>query len=103
MSDLNIRLTEHARRAMRERDVTFDDIVDIIAYPEVVGPAGGDAAHRSPDHLGRDRTNRRKFQKGNITLIVADNEFNGVHFHVVITVLWRTRGRWTNDQFRGRS
>ena len=74
--------TKHLVKNMRERHVTWGEIVDIVDHPEVV---------TSPDMQGR-----QLYQKGKLSVVVARNGD-------VITVLLRQEQQWTNEDAKKRN
>lgn len=75
-------LTAHARRAMKERGVSIKDLAEVLTKPEIVEP-----------HQGR-----RRFVKGELVAVIADDETGPV----LITVLWRRPDRWTSKDMSRR-
>lgn len=86
--DKTIILSGHAREKMIERGVTFQEIEDVIRYPEIV----------TPDSYG---PGRRKFMRGDITVVVAPGARDPEAL-VVVTVLWFKQEQWTSEQMRDR-
>ena len=74
--------TKHLLKNMRERHVTWAEVVDIIERPEVVS---------GPDMQGRE-----VYHKGKLSIVVARNGD-------VITVLLRQEKQWTNEDAQKRN
>jgi hypothetical protein len=96
MSDLNVKLTKHAREKMAERDLTFQEVVDVLKLPELV------TTTHAPGYARPNQKPQRKYFKGEICLVVAEEEFRGEVLLTVITVLWRNQEQWSSEQMRGR-
>lgn len=79
--DKSIYLTGYARKRMLERDVTFHEVEETLARPEIVEP---------------DKDGRRKFKRGELCIVVADERDR----LTVITVLWRRQHQWSSDEMR---
>lgn len=73
--------TKHLLKNMRERHVTWAEIVDIIDHPEVIS--------------GPDMQGRSVYQKGKLSVVVARKGD-------VITVLLRQEQQWTNEDAQKR-
>lgn len=99
MDNLNIRLSEHARDVMRRRQITFDEVAEIIARPKVVTTG--------TDRKYSDNPTRKYFGE-NLCVVVAENhgrrEQYGKRqtFRIVITVLLKDGEEWTDEDARGR-
>jgi hypothetical protein len=74
-----IRISRHALRAMTDRGVEVEDLVEALLRPEVVEP-----------HEGRLR-----FVRDGVAFVVAPGP-------VLVTVLLRERRQWTNSDARSR-
>lgn len=88
MADLFVKLSEHAREQMRQRNVSFDEVVEILQRPEVV--------------TSTEDADRRKFFGGDLCLVVADEKNGRLTFHVVVTILWRKGDQWTSEEMSQR-
>jgi len=77
-----LKVTAHARLAMRERDVRPEEVIAVLRDPQVVEP-----------HEGRERYVRN----GLVAVIVWEGERP-----VLVTVLLRKRETWTNADARRR-
>ncbi len=82
MTDLRIRLPEHARDVMKRRQVSFEQLVEIISNPDIIEP-----------HQGK-----RRYVKDNLCVVVASS----LHGKVVITILLRKNDSWTDNDARNR-
>lgn len=78
-----IRLTRHAREVMAARGVTFDEIAEVLARPEIVEP-----------HQGK-----RRFVRDGVVVVVAEGHRGE---KVVVTVLFRRSEQWTSEDMRRR-
>lgn len=81
-----IRLTAHAQRVMCERGVSFSEVEKAVSRPQIVEPHEG----------------RRRFIRGDLVVVVADDRRPGGSDLFVVTVLWRKLDRWTSDQMKAR-
>lgn len=79
---LRIGLTDHARAAMKNRKVSFDQLVDIIKTPDIIEP-----------HKGNER-----YVKGDLCVVVARQGSR----RIVITILLRHQDKWTDDDVANR-
>lgn len=77
-----LRITRHAWKAMADRDVTPEEVVEILRRPSVVEP-----------HQGRERYVGRK-----LVLVVAWE----AGAPVLVTVLLRRGEQWTNSDAASR-
>jgi len=78
-----VEVSAHARRAMAERNVTPQQVLDALRYPEITEP-----------HLGR-----RRYVRGDVAVVVDDRGGR----HVVVTVLWRRGDQWTSETMAARA
>lgn len=69
--------TNHARDVMRDRGVTYSDVMVTIREPQIVEPHDG----------------ARRFIRHGLVAVVSDDG-------AVITLLWRRREQWTSAQMR---
>ena len=77
-----LKFTQHAVRAMGERGVEVEEIAEILRRPEIVEPHAG----------------KRRFIGHGLAIVVAGPDSNPV----VVTVLLRRGGQWTNEDARKR-
>lgn len=78
-----LHITRHAWQAMKDRNVTPEQVVAVLRDPAVTEP-----------HMGR-----RRFVKGDLAVVVDDD---GVLLRVV-TVLWRRGQQWTSESMAARA
>lgn len=78
-----VRFTRHALSVMKSRDVTPEEVIEIIRNPDVTEPSEG----------------QRRYVANGLAVAV-DVRYNP---YVVITVLMRNREQWTNENVRTRS
>lgn len=76
--------TRHVREVMSRRDVTVDEVLDVVRHPEVVEPSNG----------------MQRFVKGDLAVVVATGARPGEF--AVVTVLYRVPWRWTDADMRAR-
>lgn len=81
---MELTLTRHAREVMAERNVSIEEIEEVVRHPQVQYRT----FHR--------HTPQRVLQRGDLAVVLDGNE------NIVITVLWRMEFRWSSDQMRGR-
>lgn len=74
--------TKHLLKNMRDRHVSWAEIVDVVEKPEVIS---------GPDMQGRE-----VYQKGKLSVVVARSGD-------VITVLLRQEQQWTNEDAQKRN
>lgn len=79
-----LRLSGHARDAMRRRDVWPEEVARVLVAPDVVTADGA---------------GRRRYVAGDLAVVVADEDSGPL----VVTVLLRSRSRWTDEDCRRRS
>lgn len=94
MDNLNIRLSEHAREVMARRQITFDEIAEIIARPKIV-TTGNDARYPNDQPV-------RKYFGDTLCVVVAEHRGHREVFRTVITVLLREGEQWTDEDAKGR-
>lgn len=73
--------TPHAIDAMKDRDVQWAEVVEVVNRPEVI--------------YGPDPKGRKIYQKGKLGVVVSRQDD-------VVTVLLRQEGQWDNEDARGR-
>jgi hypothetical protein len=82
MDVTNLKISAHGWRAMAARDVSPEEVVEILRRPEVVEPHDG----------------RRRFVGKGLAVVVAGDDLSPV----VVTVLLRERRQWTSADARAR-
>lgn len=73
--------TNHSLQKMKDRAITWAEVVDIVERPEVV---------YGPDYQGR-----RILQKGDLSVVVGRDG-------AVVTVLLRSEEQWTDEEAKSR-
>lgn len=80
---LSLILSDHARDVMKRRSITFETVVDTVKNATIIEP-----------HKGRHR-----HIKGDLCVVVAKDQRG---FKVVVTILLRNQGQWTDADVRNR-
>jgi hypothetical protein len=95
MDQLNISLSEHARDVMRRREVTFDEVAEIIRWPQIreVSTGYGNLTRRG-QHF--------RYVVENLAVVVAEERRGDQIFRTVVTVLLREDGQWSDEDVRTR-
>lgn len=79
----SVTLTGHVKAKMRERDVSPEELADVLTHPQIVEPSG--------DRL-------RLVREGLCAVVQVDAEGNAT----VITILLRQLGQWSDEDMRHR-
>lgn len=87
----NIRLSPHARAMMRAREVSFDEVMDVLRNYE--------QRRESAFHNGRETPNTFIYSKGQLSVVVHESP----EVWSVKTVLLRTSERWNDADARART
>lgn len=77
-----IRISDHARKKMKLRNVTIDEVMEIRQFPQFTDL----------------KDNRRRYYLRDLCIVVAE----GRHADTVVTVLFRQGTRWTDEDVRNR-
>jgi hypothetical protein len=75
----------HAVEAIENRNVSLEDLADVLLRPEITEPSG-------------DRT---RFVKGELVAVVAE-DYRRPGRYIVLTILWRKFHQWTDAEMRNR-
>lgn len=79
---LGLRLTNHAREVMKRRNISWDELVEVIERPDIIEP-----------HQGKKR-----YVKGKLCVVVAPS----LHGKVIVTILLRDQNQWSDEDVRKR-
>jgi hypothetical protein len=81
---LGWRLSAHARTKARARSVSVREVLEVVAAPDVTYTAFSYGP------------GRYVYQRGELAVVVLPAS------RIVVTVLWRHDGHWTDDEFASR-
>lgn len=83
---MEVLLSPHAKEVMDDRGVVYADVRTAVLVPEV--SYSGDKTRHPKEY--------RVHQRGEIAVVVKPRG----HDVEVVTVLWRTEHRWTDDEMK---
>ena len=83
-----IYFSRHATFAMEQREVTVEEVEQIVRHPEVTYGS-------SP----RYPAGTKVLQAGDVAVVLRPDNYNPADVYVV-TVLWRQPQQWTNEEMK---